>query len=97
MLISAATSTIFVDLVDADGHAIGRSVPVTIEYVQTITPDYGEDADGRQGMPMIEYDLLDVSLDITTLRTLSIHQAEQAIAEARAIFHQRNRRTVRRS
>ena len=95
MLISAATSTVLVDLTDAEGHAIGQSVPVDIEYVQTITQGYGEDADGRQGMPMIEYDLLDVSLDIATLRTLSIDQAEQVIADARAIFHQRNARRAR--
>lgn len=96
MLISAATSTVLVDLTDAEGHAIGQSVPVDIEYVQTITQSYGEDADGRRGEPVIEYDLLDASIDVGFLRALTIAQAESAIAEARAIFHQRNRRTARR-
>ena len=97
MLISATTSTILVDLTDADGHAIGQSVPVEIEYVQTITQSYGEDADGRRGEPVIEYDFLGASMDTVTLRALTIAQAESAIADARAIFHQRNRRTARRS
>ena len=97
MLISAATSTVLVDLTDAEGRAIGRSVPVDIEYVQTITQNYGEDADGRRGEPVIEYDFLGASMDTETLRTLTIAQAEQVIAEARAIFHQRNRRTTHRS
>ena len=97
MLISAATSTILVDLTDAVGHAIGRSVPVDIEYVQTITQSYGEDADGRRGEPVVEYNFLGASMDTVTLRTITIAQAEYAIAEARDIFRQRNRRTVRRS
>ena len=98
MLLNHPTQLIIlIDLTDADGYPIGQSVPVTVEYVQTITQDYGADTDGRQGMPIIEYDLLDVSLDTVTLRTLTIAQAESAIAEARAVFHQRNRRTTRRS
>ena len=97
MLISAATSTVLVNLTDSEGHLTGRSIPVDIEYVQTITQSYGEDADGRRGEPVIEYDFLGASMDVETLKTITIAQAEQAVAEARAIFHQRNRRTARRS
>lgn len=95
MHLHTAQSTILVNLTDAEGHVTGRAVPVSVGYMQSITHDYGEDADGRRGTPMIEYDLLDVSLDTTTLRTLSIQQAEQVLAEARAIFFQRNARTAR--
>lgn len=95
MLMHSIQATILIQLTDADGYEVGRSVPVTIEYAQTIIPNYCEDADSRCSMPRIEYDLLDVSLDTPTLRTLSIHQAEQVIAEAQAIFHQRNARIAR--
>lgn len=93
MLIMHATqSIILIDLTDADGYPVGQSVPVSVEYVQTITQDCGEDADGRRGMPMIEYDLLDITIDHHAARLLTFAQVEQVIAEAREIFHQRNKR-----
>lgn len=64
----AASLTLLVNL---DGC---RSVPVEIEYVQTVTPE------------RITYDVLDASLDIGTLRTLTIFQAEDCLRMAREQF-----------
>ena len=58
-------------LVDLNGC---RSVPVEVEYVQTVTPD------------RVTYDVLDASLDIGTLRTLTIFQAEECLRMAREQF-----------
>lgn len=53
---------------------MGRTVPVQIDYVQTAT------------MERMAYDLLDASLDMDTLRTLSLFEAERAIQMAREQF-----------
>lgn len=60
-------------LVDLPG---GRTVPVTVEYVQSVTP----------GPDHTTYDLLGASLDLSTLRTLTLCQAEEAIRLAKAQF-----------
>ena len=64
-------------MVDLDGC---RSVPVHIEYVQTVTPE------------RITYDVLDASLDIGTLRTLTIFQAEECLRMAKEQFADRCQR-----
>ncbi len=76
MTYCACTMTLFVDLPG------GRTVPVTVEYMQSITPN----------LDRLTYDLLDASLDLPTLRTLTLCQAEEAIRLAKAQFLTRAQR-----
>ena len=89
MTMTASSTVIMVDLKDAEGYPTGRSVPVQLDYVVTVEQAYGEDADGRQGMPRVEYAVLDQFIDLADLVTLNSMEVEQALAEAAAIFHQR--------
>lgn len=70
MTCCACTMTLLVDLLG------GRTVPVNVEYVQTIAPNLDRPT----------YDLLDASLDLPTLRTLTLCQEEAAIRLAKAHF-----------
>ena len=88
MTMTASSTVIMVDLKDAEGYPTGQSVPVQLDYVVTVEA-YGEDADGRQGMPRAEYAIMDKFIDLADLRTLNSLEVEQALAEATAIFHQR--------
>ena len=89
MTMTASSTVIMVDLKDAEGYPTGRSVPVQLDYVVTVEQAYGADADGRQGMPRVEYAVLDQFIDLADLVTLNSMEVEQALAEATAIFHQR--------
>ena len=87
MMITAADTLILVDLTDADGHATGRAVPVTVEYLVETERDYGADADGTRGILRTEYTILQVYIEHRELTGLTVAEAEQAIEEAKGIFH----------
>jgi hypothetical protein len=84
------TTTLCIDLTDAEGHATGRTVPVVVEYA-TIPYEYGTDADGHRGEMRYEREVLGVCLDHRDVRTLTPRQVEQVIVEAQEQCMQRRR------
>lgn len=91
-MIHTHETTLFIDVTDAEGHALGRTVPVAVEYVTTIDHDYGADADGHRGTRKVEREVLGVCLAHEDLRTLTSAQVEQVMAEARVQCAQRGAR-----
>lgn len=85
-------TTILVDLVDTDGYAKGRTVPVDIEYMVDVDQSYGADADGHRGTLLISREILDLSIAHEDLLVMNSHDVEFALLEARTIFA--NRRDV---
>ena len=74
-----------IDLTDAEGHDLGRTVPVVVEYA-LIPYVYGEDADGNGGEVRYEREVLDVYIDHGDLKALTSEQVGQVVAEAREQF-----------
>ncbi|MGH7220066.1 MAG: hypothetical protein ACREI1_07035 [Nitrospiraceae bacterium] len=85
---SLEQTCILVDLIDAEGHAPERTVPVTLDYLVDIDQNYGADADGHRGITRAEYMVLDKAIEAQELLTLTSDQVERALAEAETIFHQ---------
>ena len=76
------TTTLFIDMTDAEGYATGQTVPVCCE-VALIPYQYGEDADGNRGETRYEREVLDVYIEPEHLKALTSTQVEQVIAEAK--------------
>ena len=79
------TATLYIDLTDAEGYCLGRTVPVVVEFC-TRAYEYGEDADGNHGEILYEDEVLDVWINHEEMKTLTTQQAEQVIDEAREQF-----------
>jgi hypothetical protein len=84
-------TTIIVDLTNEHGETIGRSIPVTVEYMVCVDEHYGADADGNQGTLLIEREIIDKSIDVPNLMTMDSGQVERALADVEAIFYERSR------
>ena len=84
------TATLYIDLTDAEGHDLCRTVPVVVEFC-TRAYEYGEDADGNHGEILYEDEVLDVWINHEDLKALTTQQAEQVIDEAREQFTGRRR------
>ena len=87
-MMTASQTIILVDLTDAKGYPIGRSVPVTIDYAVDVIRDYGQDQDGTRGALRVEHDFLAAHIEPEDLKTITAAEAEQALGEAETIFHQ---------
>ena len=85
------TATLYIDLTDAEGHDLCRTVPVVVEYATIVDTDYGADADGHRGEMRAEREVLGVCLDHHDVRTLTQRQIEQVIVDAQEQFMQRRR------
>ncbi len=85
------TTTLYIDLTDAEGHATGRTVPVVVGYVTIVDKDYGTDADGHRGEMREEREVVGMCLDHHDVRTLTPQQVEQVIVDAQEQFMQRRR------
>ena len=85
------TATLMIDLVDAEGHELGRTVPVFVDYITIVDKAYGSDADGRQGETRYEREVLDVYIEPEHLKALNSEQVEQVIAEAKEQFANQRR------
>ena len=85
------TATLMIDLVDAEGYELGRTVPVFVDYITTVDRAYGEDADGRQGEIRFDREILDVYIEAAHVKTLTSEQAEQVLDEALEQFANRRR------
>ncbi|HJS81422.1 MAG TPA: hypothetical protein VJ742_01160 [Nitrososphaera sp.] len=75
--------------VDEDGHPCAPEVTVWIDYVKDVDRSYGEDADGRQGIPVVQYDILDSYVDAADLKRLTEQQAISVLEDAEIVFRQR--------
>ena len=84
-------TTIIVDLTDESGETIGRSIPIQIDYVMTVDQNYGADADGRNGVYLVEREILDKQIAVGDLLVMTSGQVERALAEAEEIFYERCR------
>lgn len=85
MLVDYAETIVMID-VNRQGEYLAREIHVIVHYVTSVDDSYGEDADGRRGVPLIEREILDVYIDANILKFLSAELAEWAIASAREIF-----------
>jgi len=78
-------STCFiVDIKDKDGCDTGRSTPVTIDYSVEIDKSYGSDADGKNGVSSVSYEIIDVHIDNDS--ALLEEEKKQVIDDAKQIF-----------
>jgi hypothetical protein len=79
-------TTMEVDILDAEGYATGRSALVWISVLVETDMNYGADADGRRGIPKIEYHVSNVSIDPHDLVKMTVEEAEQCMKEAEDRF-----------
>lgn len=93
-MIAAGSTIVQVDIENDDGVAIFQA-PVYIDYIKSVERAYGEDADGRQGVDMIEFSVLDKYLDADTLRRMRSDQVERALESAEHLFNRYPRDYVR--
>jgi hypothetical protein len=91
MTITATSTCVPVTLTDEQGYPTGKEVSVFIDYAVSVDACYGEDGDGRQGIQLVEYDILDAYIEAGDLKGLTEDQASWAIEEACEIFHQRQK------
>jgi len=86
---TAASIIVLIDLIDEKGYPNGRSIPVEISYIDTANKSYGEDADGRRGIPLASREIIDVEITHGDLMTMNSNDIEYVIDEARYQFFQR--------
>jgi len=68
-------------LEDADGQTIGR-IPVEITYLLEDEQDYGADADGRRGVAVCWWEVIDRYIAPAAIRHLTFDQVRQVLASA---------------
>jgi hypothetical protein len=74
---------LLVDVRDAQGDDTGRAVPVRVLYHTEVDPAYGEDADGRRGIRLVEH-VIDRAICLDPSLTES--ERKQVEADAEAMF-----------
>ena len=70
-----------VEVLDAEGHSLGREVPVelTVTYGNEL---YGADADGNRGEIRYVFEVLDAEIEVEHLMPLNSLQVEQVLKDA---------------
>lgn len=91
MTMTTSSTCIIVDLTDTEGYPTGKSVPVELNYIVSVDHSYGEDADGQQSTTLVEYDILDMRIELRELLKLNSTEVEQAMTEAQEIFYHRQK------
>lgn len=79
-------TTMEVDILDAEGYATGRSALVWLTVLVETDMNYGADADGRRGVPKIEYCVSNIYIDPNDLLKMTVKEAEDCMKEAEARF-----------
>ena len=82
----AASTVVYINLIDAQGYDRGRSIPVEIAYIDTVEKSYGEDADGARGTVLASREIIDLSIAHEHLITMNSADVEYCLDEARHIF-----------
>lgn len=80
------STVLFVDLTDAYGQALGRTIAVGVDYTAELDLHYGADADGHHGVTCIEYVYQDAYIDQKDLLNLNSNQVEQLLRDAQHQF-----------
>jgi hypothetical protein len=81
---------VLVDVLDGDGYETGRTVGVEVWWV-TEYYMYGDDADGRRGVPWQETTVLDTYINPAAIAGLTSAQVEQVLRDATSMIERGQR------
>ena len=81
-------TTIWADLLDADGYETGRQIPVLIMFATVVDGSYGEDADGNRGVLKVTIEILSSEIYPSYQATLTPEEQKKVIREAEVVFDQ---------
>lgn len=81
------STTLIINVLDKEGYATGRAVPVEIQYDLEVDKNYGADADGNRGIPRVlsiptKIDIPDEKMKKSLLK----EELEQVLADAESAF-----------